>query len=474
MSGFIPSTNALIAILGGYYAVAADVTTSLAQQSTWNATVRAALDGYASLAGNNTLTGINHFTRDVGFTKDINCPPLKTALDGYQTQIDGISNVSLVAHNVFTAMNDFDAGITVGGNIANVVLDAALDGYQAQIDGISAVSLIADQTFTGINNFSRDVGFAKDINCPPLKTALDGYALDSLVDARFIENVTQSQNLRDAADGYGRNFVAQSTWNTTVLKDLDGYQSLIDSLENINTQQTIWNTTVRFSLDGYALDSLVDSNFVENVTQAQNLRNAADGYGRNFTAQTTWNTTVLKDLDGYALDSVEDARFIENVTQAQNLRNAADGYGRNFTAQTTWNTTVLKDLDGYALSSSSVSLSANNDFAGNNTFDGYVIFNKPIAFDQVSISSEYYCDGSATLILCNTTSASFSVFLPSAVNLDKKVITVKDVSGTAGAKPITVDVSVSSQTIDGDSTFVISGAYNAVWFVAASNNWFKI
>ena len=53
------------------------------------------------------------------------------------------------------------------------------------------------------------------------------------------------------------------------------------------------------------LDSLIDSNFIELITQAQDLRNAADGY---------------------ALDSVVDSNFIELITQAQDLRNAADGY----------------------------------------------------------------------------------------------------------------------------------------------------
>ena len=148
--------------------------------------------------------------------------------------------------------------------------------------------------------------------------------------------------------------LAQTTWNATVLKDLDGYETItahnvdVAHQDTLNSQQSQWNTTVRAGLDGYATTVSVNNSLSQ---------------------QTTWNATVLKDLDGYETITAHNVdvahQDVLNSQQAQwntTVRAGLDGYetttAHNIdvahqdvlnSQQAQWNTTVRAGLDGYAL-----------------------------------------------------------------------------------------------------------------------------
>jgi len=72
-----------------------------------------------------------------------------------------------------------------------------------------------------------------------------------------------------------------------------------------------------------------------------------------------------------------------------------------------------------------------------------------------------------------TTGAVTSLTLPTAQATAGRTITIKDAGGNAGTNNITIDTE-GSETIDGDSTWVINGNYDWLILYSDGSNWFII
>jgi hypothetical protein len=126
-------------------------------------------------------------------------------------------------------------------------------------------------------------------------------------------------------------------------------------------------------------------------------------------------------------------------------------------------------LDGY--------LTSDNDSAyatksGNNTFDGYITFDKGSMLSQTSISSETYLDGSKAVVFTDSTSEAFTVWLPDATNVPKIIIVIKDI-GHATEHPITISAANAGQSVDGASVS-ISTNYGSFRVTSYNGNWYTI
>lgn len=88
--------------------------------------------------------------------------------------------------------------------------------------------------------------------------------------------------------------------------------------------------------------------------------------------------------------------------------------------------------------------------------------------NTVTRTTSYTPPLSVDLILCNTTSAGFTVTLPTASGNTGKVFTIEN-TGTAG-NTLTVDTT-SSQTINGALTFLMDTQYDSVKVVSDGSNW---
>ena len=90
----------------------------------------------------------------------------------------------------------------------------------------------------------------------------------------------------------------------------------------------------------------------------------------------------------------------------------------------------------------------------------------------VTSSTHYYPTATDDVIIMNPTGVGKFVYLPSAVGLARKVLTIKAHDLQSGE---TVTLSSSSgQTIDGSSTYLINTDYGKVTIVSDGSNWFTI
>lgn len=94
-----------------------------------------------------------------------------------------------------------------------------------------------------------------------------------------------------------------------------------------------------------------------------------------------------------------------------------------------------------------------------------------VMFSVVTKTSAYTATNSDYVILVNTTN-NVTITLPSAVGRRGRQFFVKDSTGNAGTKNITV--ATSGGTIDGSATDTISTNYARRLYVSDNVNWFII
>ena len=85
-----------------------------------------------------------------------------------------------------------------------------------------------------------------------------------------------------------------------------------------------------------------------------------------------------------------------------------------------------------------------------------------------SVSAAYTATLGDDVLLCNATSAAFSVTLPDARERKGKVLTIKKTDSSGNA--VTLD-GFDSQEIDGSTTHAISSQYNSRTIVSDGSNW---
>lgn len=88
-----------------------------------------------------------------------------------------------------------------------------------------------------------------------------------------------------------------------------------------------------------------------------------------------------------------------------------------------------------------------------------------------SQSAAYTATTAVSVILCNATTAAFTVTLPTAVGFTGLEYTIKKTDSSANA--VTV-ATTSSQTIDGSTTYSLPTQYNFVTVVSDGANWMRI
>jgi hypothetical protein len=92
-------------------------------------------------------------------------------------------------------------------------------------------------------------------------------------------------------------------------------------------------------------------------------------------------------------------------------------------------------------------------------------------YGVTSQTSAYTATATVTVILCNSTTAGFTVTLPTAVSVIGRKYTIKKTDSSANA--VTVGTT-SSQTIDGSTTYSLPSQYNFVTVMSDGANWMRI
>lgn len=82
-------------------------------------------------------------------------------------------------------------------------------------------------------------------------------------------------------------------------------------------------------------------------------------------------------------------------------------------------------------------------------------------------------DVNADILYVDTTSGAVTVSLPTAADMQDKEIHIKDAIGNAAANNITVDAE-GSETIDGNSTYVLNVNWENVMLVSNGVEWFVL
>lgn len=91
----------------------------------------------------------------------------------------------------------------------------------------------------------------------------------------------------------------------------------------------------------------------------------------------------------------------------------------------------------------------------------------------ISKSIDYQVTQSDQIILVNTSDGARTITLGNTATLPGNIITIKDSGGLAGTYAITI-VGQNSQTIDGQTSYVISSNYGKVQLVSDGANWFVV
>jgi hypothetical protein len=86
----------------------------------------------------------------------------------------------------------------------------------------------------------------------------------------------------------------------------------------------------------------------------------------------------------------------------------------------------------------------------------------------VTKTANYTIAGGDSVILCNAAAGAFTVTLPTAVGREGKVYHTKKIDSSGNL--VTVDGN-ASETIDGDTTKVISTQYDSMMIISDGSNW---
>jgi len=156
---------------------------------------------------------------------------------------------------------------------------------------------------------------------------------------------------------------------------------------------------------------------------------------------------------------------------------------------TSWSPTSLSLTDGY-LDTDTVKINSTTIINSNGAIEtpsgeditsgGSIIANSGIEnngrhiknTDAVS-SSTYSITSTDHIILCDTSSNSITVTIPTAQTEDGRELVIKDYGGNSNTNNITVDTE-GSETIDGESDITINTDYDSVTIICKNNDWYII
>lgn len=91
--------------------------------------------------------------------------------------------------------------------------------------------------------------------------------------------------------------------------------------------------------------------------------------------------------------------------------------------------------------------------------------------DYVSVTSHYTLTTDNDVVFVNSSAALVNVYIPTASGVGGKEIIVKK---TVGSNNVVLNPVVGTETIDGNSSFVISNNYESVTLISDNSNWFII
>jgi len=111
----------------------------------------------------------------------------------------------------------------------------------------------------------------------------------------------------------------------------------------------------------------------------------------------------------------------------------------------------------------------NKDIDINSIIIGGKITKEPVLIED----SEYEISDNDSIILCDTSSNSITVTIPTAQTEDGRELVIKDYGGNSNTNNITVDTE-GSETIDGESDITINTDYDSVTIICKNNDWYII
>ena len=104
--------------------------------------------------------------------------------------------------------------------------------------------------------------------------------------------------------------------------------------------------------------------------------------------------------------------------------------------------------------------------------DGYFITTKTQQENITTTATDYYANGSESIIAVTDTGSPRTVHLPDAANVSKVVMRIKDQSGGAAVNNITIKPADGAQTIDGAASVAISSNYGVKIVYSNGTAWF--
>lgn len=85
-----------------------------------------------------------------------------------------------------------------------------------------------------------------------------------------------------------------------------------------------------------------------------------------------------------------------------------------------------------------------------------------------SVSSNTTLDGTYYVVLCNASSAAFTITLPASSSNGGKIYNIKKTDSSGNA--VTIDGN-ASETIDGDATKTLNLQYESITIICDGSNW---
>jgi hypothetical protein len=134
--------------------------------------------------------------------------------------------------------------------------------------------------------------------------------------------------------------------------------------------------------------------------------------------------------------------------------------------------TVLIDASTTITDTGLVRGTTHGDIVANSsiTVDDYgVVDNAIILRSSVTIAAETTLTSVSDYVLCDATTASFTVNLPEGQDNDGQTYTVKKIDATGNV--VTVDAK-GADKIDGSTTYALNARWDAITFTSSGEDWF--
>lgn len=171
-----------------------------------------------------------------------------------------------------------------------------------------------------------------------------------------------------------------------------------------------------------------------------------------------------------------------NTVSNNNIEGATAAYDDNISLSSTANNNIISNnyIAGAAAygvhiesSNETNNIITGNQFASNTTADILdvgtgTIINNNYPDNVTSKTGDYTATGLDSEILCNASSAGFTITLPAAANIEGKIYHIKKTDSSGNT--VTVDGN-ASETIDGATTAVITNQYESIMILCDGSNW---